>query len=344
MDEMRRNEWGCIHFWSMRIRWIRHRRIDCRSVCSNHSISHSLSSYSLSFFSFYSFIISWSARYGGEEEKKDHRRRRRRHLHEDDRNKQQQDEGKCNQAGGEGDGNWYRGMGECYGSNVAYSLFGVLKTDKSSLGRNPCTRTTFINSFYTTDGLQSFTPAGGVSDSSISQTCTKQDNGETSVTLGCSAEAQFQIDEFGGGGCIGAYYQETLDPLEELNAALTKNMQCRLIYKGDGSVVNYATEILSNSRACTTEGNQKDFCPDPFGMLSAYQYNFVMAQQNSNYTVVLASGREGHAKARKLLGCVLLVAGSVMLALTMHKWRRSYVSRRRGQEPELMASPDYVLT
>lgn len=232
-------------------------------------------------------------------------------------------------------------MGECYGSNAAYSLFGVLKTDKT-MGRNPCSRKTFINSFYTTDGLKTFAPAGGVDVSSISQTCTSENNGQSSITLGCSSNAKFQVDEFTGNGCIGANYEATLDPLDTLNAALSKNMQCQLIYKSDGSV-NYATQILSNSMACTTEGNQKTFCPDPFGMLSAYQYNFVMAQQNSNYTVLLASGKEGHPKARKTLGVILLLAGGFMLALAIQKWKRTYQANRAAL-PELMSSTDYVMS
>jgi hypothetical protein len=45
------------------------------------------------------------------------------------------------------------GMTECFRANAAYSLYGVLKGQKD----NGCTQGTFINSFFTTAGVEAFT-------------------------------------------------------------------------------------------------------------------------------------------------------------------------------------------
>jgi hypothetical protein len=196
---------------------------------------------------------------------------------------------KCGQEGGDNSNSWYVGMGKCMGSNVAYALYGVLASDSKVWG-NPCTQKTFINSFFTTDGLTSFAQAsnGDIDASSINQQCQWYDNNKKySTTLGCSATGSFTKDTFLGSGCFGYNYNGSVDDFDELNQSL-QNMKCTLIYSSDGSV-NYATSLLSYSQVCTVDGLNKKYCPNPYKMVSTYEYNFAMAQQNPSYRVSKSS-------------------------------------------------------
>lgn len=175
------------------------------------------------------------------------------------------------------------------GSNVAYALYGVLASE--SIGwRSPCSQKTFINSFFTTDGLTSFAKAsnGAIDTSTLNQQCAwYDDNKKYTTTVGCSATGRFTTDTFLGNGCFGYNYNETVDELDNLNQSLL-NMKCTLIYSSDGSV-DYATSLLSYSEVCTLDGVNKKFCPNPYKMVSTYEYNFAMAQQNPGYTVTKSS-------------------------------------------------------
>jgi len=73
-----------------------------------------------------------------------------------DRNNNQNAQIKCGQSGGDNSNSWYVGMGSCIGANVAYALYGVLEDDHLVWKKHPCSKKTFINSFFTTDGLNSF--------------------------------------------------------------------------------------------------------------------------------------------------------------------------------------------
>jgi hypothetical protein len=67
-------------------------------------------------------------------------------------------------GGGGGDGDdWYLGSVPSFRPNVAYSLYGILQGEKD----RGCSKKTYINSFYTTQGVESFTnamAAAGLSD------------------------------------------------------------------------------------------------------------------------------------------------------------------------------------
>jgi len=55
----------------------------------------------------------------------------------------------------EDDEYWYMGFTECFRANTAYSLYGVKKGDEDK----GCNRNSFINSFFTTAGVETFTQA-----------------------------------------------------------------------------------------------------------------------------------------------------------------------------------------
>lgn len=62
---------------------------------------------------------------------------------------------------GEESDQWYLGSVPTFGPNTAYSLYGVLQTDRRDRG---CAKATYINSFETTEGLKSFTDALNLAD------------------------------------------------------------------------------------------------------------------------------------------------------------------------------------
>ena len=155
---------------------------------------------------------------------------------------------------------WYMGQTQCFKANVAYSLYGILAGE--SAGSNPCTKSTYINSFFTTFGAESFAgPLGlGVDDASSQCRSVSPDGAErgdgnedfyqyvaadddylddnyqffdyasyTSYGAGCSAEGKFVTDKYSGAFCHGRNYMETLDTLDSFNQAV-ESMQCTQIY------------------------------------------------------------------------------------------------------------------
>jgi len=246
----------------------------------------------------------------------------------------------CGQSGGDNSNSWYVGMGKCMGSNVAYSLYGVLPDDTFGRKESPCSSKTFINSFFTTDGLTSFVKAsdGKVDTSAIYTQCEWYDNNKAyTATTGCSAKGQFTTDTFLGSGCLGYNYNDTVNELEELNANLTK-MECTLIYSSDESVNNYASKLLTYSESCTIDGVNALYCPNPNGILTAYEYNFAMAQQNPNYTVTRTTfatmeGTQGGV-AKLTTSIVLFITGAALFAGSAWQRYGGRKTRETYSEPQ----------
>lgn len=239
----------------------------------------------------------------------------------------------CGGSGGGGDNSWYVGMGQCMGSNVAYALYGVLPSDTIGRKQSPCSAKTFINSFFTTDGLTSFAAAsGGVVDIySLNQQCSWYGGANKySTTTGCSATGRFTTDTFLGSGCLGYNYNDTMDELETLNQSL-ETMDCSLIYSSDGKV-NYASSLLYKSEACTTNGLNKNFCPDPHKMVSTYEYNFAMAQQYPNYTVTTKTGYATSESAANFFKAtasfILFASGFALFAGSAYQMMRNKRNNR----------------
>jgi hypothetical protein len=115
-------------------------------------------------------------------------------------------------------------------------------------------------------------------------------------------------------------------------------MECHLIYSSDESV-NYASSLLSYSDACTTYGIHKYFCPDPYSLISKYEYNFAMAQSNSNYTVVETSQAAEAVKvaASMTTSFLLLIAGVALFATSAVQY---LAIKRNNKTSEGLAEPD----
>eukprot|EP00590_Aulacoseira_subarctica_P001636 CAMPEP_0172421330 /NCGR_PEP_ID=MMETSP1064-20121228/7579_1 /TAXON_ID=202472 /ORGANISM="Aulacoseira subarctica , Strain CCAP 1002/5" /LENGTH=418 /DNA_ID=CAMNT_0013161669 /DNA_START=68 /DNA_END=1324 /DNA_ORIENTATION=- len=176
---------------------------------------------------------------------------------------------------------WWGGMQSCMGANVAYSLYGILPGDGATSKFNPCNKATFINSFFTKDGLANFVTAsnGAVDISGLNQQCANYGNGLGSA-VSCSAKGKFVVDTFNG-GCYGQNYVATVDTLDDLNEELESEMDCVLIYSSDGST-NYATDLLSDSSQCSFD---MESCPDPYGLVEKFEFNLAMAQRYTKYKV-----------------------------------------------------------
>jgi hypothetical protein len=200
---------------------------------------------------------------------------------------------------------WWGGMQPCYGANVAYSLYGILPGD--NFMTSPCNRHTFINSFFTRDGLDSFAQAsnGKVDTSSLPEYCSKY-NDNYGATATCSSDGTFTQSIFKG-SCLAQNYLATVNTLDSLNEGL-EGMQCVLVY--DGSKTDYATQLLSQSVQCSFD---RDNCPDPYGLVRKYEYNLFMAS-----TVVgkyVAPDADTYAWVKKLSAFVFVFAGFALVAI-----------------------------
>jgi hypothetical protein len=199
---------------------------------------------------------------------------------------------------------WYMGRTQCFKANVAYALYGHLK-GSSNTG---CTKLTYINSFFTTFGAESFAgPLGlgidyGNSQCTIDETPNNVylDNSAlaadddylddkypfynyqayTSIGTGCSDKKQFVTDSYTGAFCHGQNYVETIDTLSDFNSKL-QGMECTQIYDGsqqpqsfdnDGDynfAKMYPIDLLSFSKSCSLRQYPHD-CPDPHGVKRKY--------------------------------------------------------------------------
>lgn len=194
-----------------------------------------------------------------------------------------------NGCGGDGNGNvWYMGRTPCYRANVAYSLYGVLKGENAT--DNPCKRGTFINSFFSTDGVETFAESLGIDNGDATDQCevysvAEDDtykNGDaasennqmlyptySSFTTSCGADGSFIQGLFKGAYCSSREGVTSLDTLTDFNSAVD-NLECSRIYSStDG--VDMASNLLLYSESCSKLEYPLG-CPDPFEVKSSMEF------------------------------------------------------------------------
>lgn len=222
----------------------------------------------------------------------------------------------CEEQGSED--KWWVGMQPCMGANVAYSLYGILDNGKEVSG-NPCSKANYVNSFFTTDGLTTFAYAsnGKLDTSALTQVCTQ--NGDYAYSTGCSVAGTFTTDKFSNGVCTSDNYYSTTDTLNSLNEVLEDDMSCVLIYSSDGSL-DYASSLLSQSVECSINMGHGESCPDPYGLLSKYEYNFSKVQRYSEASFLAKYGQILYKAAT-----AVLIALSI--ALVARRFMISYKSQ-----------------
>ena len=159
------------------------------------------------------------------------------------------------------------GYTQTYRANAAFSLYGVLKGYRD----HGCKKATFINSFFTRYGAQTFVQAlqlngylGGYrgserdhqdiyADYSFTSVCHRElsdDDGggpymndfahpnSISYTLGCSSDLTFEIQSFLGARCVLGRFSGVYDELKEQNEDLGE-LGCALLYDSGSTPYNY---------------------------------------------------------------------------------------------------------
>jgi hypothetical protein len=215
---------------------------------------------------------------------------------------------------------WYMGRTQCFRANVAFSLYGILEGQSHS--GKACQKSTYINSFFTSYGVESFGGPLGLGVDTANSYCTTQEADEgqdkyydagkidddylsdnvqfinymayTSIGTGCAA-GRFVTDKYTGAFCHGDLYQETVDTLDSFNAAI-ESLGCTQIYSSSRrrelqEYQNYdfaemdAVKILSFSTVCDIR-QYPDDCPDPYGKKIQYTQNLERALSQTSITTV----------------------------------------------------------
>ena len=163
-------------------------------------------------------------------------------------------------SGGGGDyggesSHWYMGRVPCFRAQAAYSLYGI-PADGSISDDKKCQKATYINSFFTTMGVEAFAAPLGVDTTYGNAYCTMipPEDGDviindddddyyhdykynfqafTSYGTGCS-RGKFVTDAYQGAFCDGNEYEKTTDTLDDFNKALNE-LDCVQIYDAETS-------------------------------------------------------------------------------------------------------------
>jgi hypothetical protein len=174
------------------------------------------------------------------------------------------------------DENWYQYRTQTFCANAAYSLYGVLRSNPFHL--SSCSRSTYINSFFTYGGADTVLQAlGGHATTSFdyngndftsshpNSVCyavdgenNNGDDGGISSTMGCSADGSFTVAEFSGQSCDGNYFVQTLDNAKEYNRAFN-GVRCKQIwnYRKHYSTSSAAAAYAAASSSSSNNGNRQ---------------------------------------------------------------------------------------
>ena len=209
----------------------------------------------------------------------------------------------CDVEGGDDENLWYLGLTECYRTNVAYSLYGV-KTGEKDKG---CTKATFINSFFTTSGIETFTAymaAAGVSfsesddENQVTSDCNvveaedgNENNNNNNNNYATNNRKIYSSDTSYGVGCVGdsfalkqyqgIYCDERTEPtvtdtMSTFNSEISQ-AKCVVIYDASSSNANDGGEDEGGDQQDAVGllqysepcdiRNFPNKCPDPYGKL-----------------------------------------------------------------------------
>jgi hypothetical protein len=198
-------------------------------------------------------------------------------------------EGNDNGCGGDDNADmWYTGKTPCYRANVAFSLFGRPKGE--NITKSPCSKGTYINSFFSTYGVGTFADSLGVDAGDASDDCVVYSEGDddaaknndlssennvmlnpgsSSYTTACAADGSFVQGLFKGAYCTNREYGSDLGTLSDWNSAVN-DMECYRIYSSEDGI-NMASNLLLYSETCS-KLEYPTTCPDPFHVKSSKEY------------------------------------------------------------------------
>lgn len=205
----------------------------------------------------------------------------------------------------DGDEKWYKYRTQGFCANAAYSLYGVKKVD-SWIPSTSCSRSHFINSFFTYGGADTLLKAVGktpvsysgnnndddyYSSNAVCMGLEEEGNGENDqqeedhqdrrdlsgdegggmgATLGCSSSGKYVVAAFNSNSCDGNYYSHVVDEFTQYNKQ-HNSIGCHKIY---GSMFSSSEEIvtlLSNSWSCDLR-LYPNGCPDPYGKKKNFDF------------------------------------------------------------------------
>ena len=196
------------------------------------------------------------------------------------------------------------GRTQCFKANVAYSLYGILKNDNdyndnndndnvdNTAAANACRKDTYINSFFTTFGVESFAGPLGFGVNTANSYCTAvAPNDENNMYLnddaayadvvvdddylddgnyqfynyaayssygtGCSADGSFVTDAYSGAFCHGSNYLETTNTLDSFNQAM-ESLECTQIYDASNNSNNNNNNNNNNGRQLENNNNNNN--------------------------------------------------------------------------------------
>jgi hypothetical protein len=203
---------------------------------------------------------------------------------------------------------WYMGKIPPMGANVAFSLYGHLKSHGGTF--KGCDQNSFINSFYTRAGFTAFTNAmqsAGVSGFSSYDSDSFSADCQGGYGVGCDASGGFASYTYSSSLCDPQTITATTNQLSNLNKAM-ESVQCIKIFDTYRSYSSYSSSSSSSSNSNDDAGGddgtsydgtplalldyssacfyQNVFspdgdCPDPFGKIAYYKANFYKDIQKS---------------------------------------------------------------
>lgn len=257
----------------------------------------------------------------------------------------------------DGQDGWYEGRTAAGAANVGFSLYGVPKGTLNVLGG--CTRGTYINSFFTTNGVDGLNTVLDLGlDTSNAAYCQayygdnnnnnnnnrrqrqlgsgSQDNNdqddEMSTTMGCSADGNFAQAVFQGGYCQGISFLNTTSNVDNtyqsFNRAIARQLDCTKIWNGratatDTGYSSVAAEVLLNARACYIQAEPN--CPDPYGKKSQSTKLFALAQQGQSVTF-----QARYQKPLQALSYMALVVGILLLTFAYYIRNQDRIAATSG--------------
>jgi len=241
----------------------------------------------------------------------------------------------------DGDSTWYQPRTVQFRANAAYSLYGVLKGNRMSSG---CSQSTYINSFFTLHGADTFVSALGldVNDDGTNpgSSCVQSSNGnrreksndnnknnnKVYETMGCTDDGDFVVATFSDQTCNGIYFLNNTDPLDDYTYAIDRvtctkvwdlSKQASRALTDVSNVYGSAAEtLLLDSSACDTSVYLD--CPDPYGMKRKVRRAVGTTSASKSAVFSEASFNRDF----RILSSILLVLGVSLLTM-------AYVMRKR---------------
>jgi len=259
---------------------------------------------------------------------------------------------------------WYMGRTQCFKANVAYSLYGIMKEKSKAVDGSPCQEATYINSFFTTFGVESFSGPLGMGTDDANSQCTSEQpedyeevenysyyqadddylddnfyfyNWEAymSYGTGCSAEGTFVKDSYQGAFCKGRKYVETLDTLDDVNANL-EAIQCTQIYSSEN-------DQGYNAQDYTDDDSYFDFDQMDAIELLAFSKSCSLRQYPHDcpdpygLKSVYAKNTEASTGIHMTAARVMNAVSYICLALGLGCWVAAYMVTRKGRRERAAA-------